>query len=147
MKTKMVVLVLATVLIAAGFQQALARGWGDGRGAGVYQGMGCAGACSGQYQQLDEETQNKLQAFRLETLELRKQMAMKRAEKQALLRAQTPDFKAVAQVEGVLFELRHEMQQKALEAGVPMMMGMGRMGGKGHHAKRMMPCGNQARWN
>jgi hypothetical protein len=144
MKKKMVVLIFTVALASAGFQQALARGWGDGRGAGGYYGTDCPGGCYGQYQQLDEEAQNKLKVFRAETADLRKQMAMKRAEKQALMRAQTPDPAAVAKVEGELFDLRNEMQQKAQEAGVPM---MGRSGGKGYHGKKMMPCGNQARWN
>ena len=56
-------------------------------------------------------------------------MAMKRAEKQALLRADTPDPTAVSNVEGELFDLRTTMHQKAVEADVVGLIGP--MGGFG----------------
>lgn len=118
---------LVTVLGFAVMQQASARGWGGGNGGGYncpYYGMN--------YQQLDEATQAKMDAFRSETTELRKQMAMKRAEKQALMASQSPDPQAVAKVEGELFDLRTEMQNKVDEAGLPVMGGRrGNCGGMG----------------
>ncbi len=53
---------------------------------------------------------------------------MKRAEKRALMKAQTPDAKAVAQVAGELFDLRTAMHEKAELAGVDQYLGAGRKG-------------------
>lgn len=146
MKIKKIVVVagLVTVLGFAVMQQASARGWGAGQGGGYdcpNYGMSS--------QQLDEATQAKIDAFRTETTELRKQIAMKRAEKQALMANQSPDAKAIASVEGELFDLRNEMQNKAREAGVPMMGGMrGKQGGMGMGAGyHTGPRFNQQGWN
>ncbi len=146
MKTKNMLLIAAVTaaLIFTGLQQVSARGWGGGQGMG---GSPCQN-----YQMLDEATQAKVGAFREATVELRKEIAMKRAEKRALMRAQTPDAAAVAKVEGELFDLRSEMQSKAQEAGMPMMgagMGMGMQGFHGRGSGRgqgMGPCGNQPGW-
>ena len=64
-------------------------------------------------------------------------MAMKRAEKQALMRSDKPDPQAVAKVTGELFDLRASMHEKAELAGVDQYVGPGRMGrmgsmGRGH---------------
>ncbi len=135
---------LVTVLGFAVIQQASARGWGGGYGGGFNcpnYGMN--------YQQLDSATQAKIDAFRAETTELRKQMAMKRAEKQALMANQNPDPQAIARVEGELFDLHTEMQSRAREAGVPAMGGRGgNYGGMGMGAGyRMGPRFNQQGWN
>ena len=55
-------------------------------------------------------------------------MAMKRAEKKALMRSDNPDAQAVARVTGEMFDLRVTMQEKAEEAGVAQYVGPGRMG-------------------
>lgn len=145
MNVKKAVVVLALIggLGFTGLYQAQARGWGGGYG-GNCQYVGC-----GQnYQMLDEATKAKADAFRKDTSELRRQMAMKRAEKQALLSAQNPSPADVAKVEGELFDLRTEMQSKAIEAGLPA-MGAGprgmRGGGKG--GPGMRPCYQQTNWN
>lgn len=141
MKKTLVIVGLVAVLGFAGMQHASARGWGGGYG-GDFQcpnyGMN--------YQQLDEATQAKIDAFRAETTELRKRIAMKRAEKQALMYSENPDPQAVANVVGELFDLRTEMQNKAREAGVPMMGGKrGGMGmGAGYHKG---PRFHQQGWN
>lgn len=147
MNTRKIIVVVAIIagLGLIGFQQAIARGWGGG----------WAGGCPGymqNYQQLDEATRSKVEAFRTETANLRKEIAMKRAEKMALMNSQSPDPKAVAEVQGQLFDLRMEMQNKAGGAGVPM-MGMGSRGmgmggpGKGGMGRGMGPCCNQRGWN
>jgi len=148
MKTKNILLIAAVTaaLTFTGLQQVSARGWGGG------QGMGSS-PCQN-YQMLDEAAQEKVSAFREATIELRKEIAMKRAEKRALMQAQTPDAATVAKVEGELFDLRSEMQKKAQEAGMPMMgagMGMGMHGFHGRGGGRgqgygMGPCGNQPGW-
>lgn len=144
MRKAAIVVGLVTVLGFAVMQQASARGWGAGQGGGYNcpnYGMN--------YQQLDQATQAKIDAFRAETTELRKQIAMKRAEKLALMANQSPDPQAIASVEGELFDLRTEMQNRAKEAGVPMMGGMrGMRGGMGMGAGyRVGPRFNQQGWN
>jgi hypothetical protein len=144
MKKVAVIAGLVTVLGFAVLQQASARGWGGGYGGGYNcpnYGMN--------YQQLDTATQAKIDAFRLETTELRKQIAMKRAEKHALMAGQNPDPQAIASVEGELFDLRTEMQKMAKEAGVPAMGGRrGNYGGMGMGAGyHMRPRYNQQGWN
>jgi len=152
-KKKAMIVVIAAGLAFAGLQQASARGYGGGHGGGHGSGYGGDCSCAGYgpyYQQMDEETKSKIDAFRSDTLELRKQIAMKKAEKRALMNHQNPDPAAVSKVVGDLFELRSTMQAKAKEAGVPMMGGKGgmnRSGGKGGSVGRMMPCANQQNWN
>jgi len=145
MNTRKIIIAIAIIagLGLVGFQQASARGWGGG----------CPGYGMN-YQQLDDATKAKVDAFRAETANLRKEIAMKRAEKRALLNNQAPDPQAVAKVEGQLFDLRTEMQNKAGDAGIPMMgmrqMGMGGPGngGMGRGMGRGMgPCYNQQGWN
>jgi len=88
------------------------------------------------YQQLDQATQDKIDAFRTDNQALRKEMVMKRAEKQALLNSTNPDPAAVAQVTGELFDLRTSMRERAVAAGVDQYMGRFGMGqggkGRGH---------------
>ncbi len=80
------------------------------------------------FQQLDQATQDKIQQFFKDTQPLHKEMAMKRAEKQALMRSDNPDPQAVAKVTGELFDLRTTMQEKAVLAGVDQYVGPGHMG-------------------
>lgn len=126
----------------------MATGASADRGRGN-RGLGGYGDCPqmrGQMQsqmpQLDQATQDKIKQFFKDTQPLHKEMAMKRAEKQALMQSDTPDPQAAAKVTGELFDLRVNMQEKAEQAGVGQyvgpghMSGMGRMGGMGR-----MNCG------
>lgn len=150
MNTRRILIVVALIagLGLVGLQQASARGWGGG---GNGDGCFCQGNGPG-YQQLDDATKAKVDAFKADTQDIRKQMAMKRAEKQALMGSQTPDAAAVAKVAGELFDLRTEMSEKAKEAGVPMMRGQGRDGriaGKWGHGqgRKHRPCFNRQSLN
>ncbi len=142
-KKAAVIAALVAGLGFTGLYQAQARGWGGGYGGDCpYAG------CGQSYQSLDDANRAKLDAFRNDTQDLRRQMAMKRAEKQALLSAQNPNPAEVARVEGELFDLRTQMQSKAAEADLPTMGGgprMGRGGGKGGYGMR--PCYQQTNWN
>lgn len=113
--------------------------WGKGGGYGGYgdcpqmQGQMMQGPMQGQMQgqmpqQLDQATQDKIKKFFKDTLPLHKEMAMKQAEKQALMQSDTPDPQAVAKVTGEMFDLRMTMQEKAELAGVDQYVGPGRMG-------------------
>jgi len=124
MKKKIVALALITGLTMATVASANwtrgQRGYGD-----------CPQVQSQMFQQLDQATQDKIKQFFKDTQPLHKEMAMKRAEKQALMRSESPDPQAVAKVTGELFDLRVSMHEKAELAGVDQYVGPGRMGGKG----------------
>ncbi len=103
-------------------------GMGGGHHGG---GQGMSGNMGQRYQDMDAETREKHDAFRAATAELRKEMAVKRAEKQAVMHAADPDPEQAAQLTRELLELRGRMMAEAEEAGIE--MGQGR------------PCGNGAR--
>lgn len=138
MKKHITALVLIVGLTMA---TAASANWGKG-----HRGPGGCGNCpqmQGQMQQLDQATQDKINQFFKDTQPLHKEMAMKRAEKQALMQSDTPDPQAVAKVTGELFDLRLNMQEKAEQAGVGQYVGPGRMGGMG----RMSGMGGPGRMN
>jgi len=130
MKKKIIALALITGLTMTTVASA---NWGRG-GRGGYgdcpqlQGQMMQGPMS---QQLDQATQDKIKQFFKDTAPLHKQMAMKRAEKQALMASDKPDPQAVSRVAGELFDLRTTIHEKAELAGVDQYVGPGRMGGKG----------------
>ncbi len=116
---------VALVLIIGftGFYQASAN-WGQGRMMG-----GCSTDCPQNRglssAPMDAETTAKFEKFFDETLDLRKQIVVKRAEKQALMRAEEPDSATVGKVTGELFDLRNIMRSKAKAAGLQGVGGMG----------------------
>lgn len=134
---RLIIVALVAGLCLVAFQQASARGWGGGPGGDC----SCQGYGPG-YQQLDEATKAKVDAFRSETKALRKQIAMKRAEERALMKSATPDAKAVAEVAGEIFDLKSSLAEKAEKAGVPMMTGQRRMERSGG-GRRPPPCAGQ----
>lgn len=151
MKKTAIIVGFVAALGLATMQQATARGMGGGYGGGQGNGYGGygGGPCPGygmNAPQLDTATQEKIDVFVSDTVELRRQIAMKRAEKRALMMNQPTDPAAIAQVTGELFDLRTQMRSKAEEAGVPMMsgprgFGQGmRGGGMGRSGKSMRPC-------
>ncbi len=110
--------------------------WGKNCG----QGYADCPQMQGQYQQLDQATQDKIKQFFSDNQGLRKEMMMKQAEKRALMRSDNPDPQLAAKVAGELFDLRTSLRAKAVEAGVDQYVGkgQGRMGGGGkHHGNRM----------
>jgi Spy/CpxP family protein refolding chaperone len=103
-----------------------------GRGGRGHGGYGDCPQMQGQmFQQLDQATQDKIKQFRKDILPLRKEMAMKRAEKKALMKSSTPDAQAVARLAGEMFDIRTTIHEKAELAGVDQYIGPGRMGGMG----------------
>ena len=139
MKKQLVALALIT-----GLTMATAASADRGRG---HRGYGDCPQAQGQmFRQLDQGTQDKIKQFFKDTQPLHKEMAMKRAEKQALLQSDKPDPQAVAKVTGELFDLRISMREKAELAGVDQYVGHGRMGAMGHkggkgHKGRGYGCG------
>lgn len=129
MKKKLAAAVVIATIGLAGLTQAYA-GWGNRGGGGNYGN--CPQYQGTQYNQVDPAAQEKFDAFFNDTQELRKGIAMKRAEKQAMLRSDNPDPAAMSKITGELFDLRTTMRQKAEEAGVSELRGqMGRPGMRG----------------
>ena len=103
---------------------------GPMQGKGPGPGPDYQKPCYMQQQQLDEETIKARDTLLSETVELRKQMAQKRAEKRALMKSDNPDPAKAAALAGEIFDIREQLRTKANAAGVPMQMliGKGRMG-------------------
>ena len=104
---------MAAVMVAAvgiiGLQQASAR---------VHDNTSREDGSFQQSRRLDDAEKEKLEKFRADTMDLRKQMVMKRAEETALTQSESPNIEAVRKVAGELFDLRGTMQEKAREAGL-----------------------------
>ncbi len=127
--------ILTTTLIAAiaiGTAVTASANWGQ-RGGGYWNDdMQAPGPrMQMQYQQLDPAVKEKLDKFITDTQDIRKEMAVKRAEQRAFLRSDNPDSEAAGKLAGELFDLRTTMQQKAEEAGVTAYVGpRGPQGGR-----------------
>ena len=98
----------------------------------------CSGIQMQRLQNLDPAIQEKVMQFRTDNQQLFKEMAMKRAEKRALMQSSNPDPKAAAHLAGELFDLRTTIHLKADEAGVaqyigPMNKGANGKGGRGKY--------------
>ena len=119
-----------------GNKQSMGKGR-QGSGKAMQQGLGnkqgMKGKMGPRYQAMDAETREKHDAFFASTTELRKEMAAKRAEKQAIMRSAEPDLDQAAQLTRELLELRSQMKVQAQEAGIEMGPGYGR--GKGYGGK------------
>ena len=133
---KIIIAVTVTTALAFAGLQAATAGPGSMKGGGP----GFQHPCPGQGQSFDEATLKTRDTFLSETVELRKNMAVKRAAKRAVMSSTTPDPAKASQLAGELFDLREQLRTKARAAGLPagMMMGMGRMG-----SGQMMPCSGQ----
>ena len=137
MKKKILAIALITGLTMATAASAHwgrgGRGYGGGYGSGYgycpqMQGQIGSDAGTNVYQQLDQATQDKIKQFYKDTQPLHKEIAMKRAEKQALMQSEKPDPQAVAKVTGELYDLQTTIHEKAEQAGVDNYVGPGRMG-------------------
>ena len=125
---------IAAIVLIVGLTMATAASANWGRGGNGPGGRGCCPPMQGQMMQnLDPATQAKVTQFFKDNQALHKQMAMKRAEKQALMSSDKPDPQAAAKVAGEMFDLRTALQAKAEAAGVSEYIGPmgGRMGGDG----------------
>ncbi len=114
MKKVLVAAALFVSLGMVGIQQVDARGPGGCGGPGdCWKSRGGAAV-----QTMDEETLKKHEAFRAETTELRKEMAVKRAQMRALMHSENPDDGKAGDIAGQLFDLRTQMHAKADAAGL-----------------------------
>jgi len=113
--------VLAGTIVLTGWQTAGARPWGGGShgwGAPPNNSCGAYGYSSSAGQRPDEESVEARDAFRAETAPLRKEIAVRRAEKIALMQNDNPDAKRISQLTGELFDLHEQLYSKAKEAGI-----------------------------
>ncbi len=131
-KTAVVMMVIVGLTLSIG-QQAFGHPHQGGKGMrGPHGGQGAG------WQQLDEQTKEKLRTFQQNNKALRKEMAIKQAVKQAIMGSKNPDPKAAAKITGELFDLRQQMREKAVAAGVADHIGpMGPMGPGGPDGPRM----------
>lgn len=102
--------------------------------ASARQGFGNNAPCQMQMTQLDPVAQKAREAFFSETVELRKQMAQKRAEMRVMMNAQTADTAQASLLAGELFDLREQLRTIAQEKGLPPQIGMGGRGNFNHGA-------------
>jgi hypothetical protein len=103
----MAVIVAAAVAVTGlGLQQAEARG------------IGYKGDSPRHMHKMDEATLAKIKKFKDDTRDLRKTIAMKRAEESALIRNENPDIQAVKKAAGELFDLKSTLREKAMSAGL-----------------------------
>lgn len=110
--SKMSLVVLLTLALSLGLA---ASSWARPEGGGMGCAMGC-GMMGGM--NLSPEQAGKLfdlkEKFRNDTVDLRKQMWIKRAEMAALWKTETPDEKAISAKQKEMSALRDQMQQKGL---------------------------------
>lgn len=123
MKKAIAVTALVTIIGLTGMYQASANcGHAGMRGNGD---VNCPGGRMSATAQMDEATKVKFEAFLKDTQALRKDIAVKRAEKRALMHSDNPDAAAVGKLAGELFDLRASMHVKAEEAGLSDVIGRG----------------------
>ena len=131
-------IVLVSAISVAGLQSAGAGPWGGG--PNKWGGPRC-GECDGSgywgQQQLDDKSIESRDAFLSETAALRKEIAVRKAEKRAIMLGDNPDAKRVAQLTGELFDLQEQLQSKAQEKGLrDAAFGRGRRGRRGGRGDR-----------
>ena len=110
---------LVSAISVAGLQNASANPWGGG--PNKWQNSQCGQCDRSNYRgqaQLDEKSTEDYEKFRNETSDLRKEIAIRKAEKKALMLNENPDAKRVAQLTGELFDLREQLHTKAQEKGL-----------------------------
>ena len=119
---------IAAIVLVAGLTMAAVVSANPGRG--MDSDGNCPQMGMPMMQQMDPATKEKIAKFFKDNQALHKQIAMKQAEKRAIMKSEKPDPQAAAKVAGELFDLRTAMHEKAEAAGVAQYMGpMG--GGKG----------------
>lgn len=112
-------IILVSAITTAGIQDASANPWGGG--PNKWSNSQCGQCDRSEFRgqpQLDEKSTEEYDVFRSETAELRKEIAIRKAEKAALMLNDNPDAKKVAQLTGELFDLREQLHSKAQEKGL-----------------------------
>ena len=138
MKKLLVAAALVGVISLVSFSMVSAHGR-DGNGPGKGYGN-CDGYTTCNNWSYDEQDKEKVATFRAETKEARKQIAVKRSERRALMSQDNPDEKRVATLTGEIFDLKNLVDEKAKETFGDNPQ-LGHMPGRGGHGK----CGEGPR--
>ncbi len=153
---KKIILGLALIgaVALAGMQTAGAgpRGGGSyGLGGPQCEDCGGYGAYGYGRQPLTEESQKAQDKFMTDTVQLRKDMATKRAEKKALMISDNPDAKRVAQLTSEIFDINEQLRSKVEESGIENAgfrgMGYGRGPGMGYGRGSGRGCNGPGGYN
>ncbi len=139
MKKIISIAALASVIGLTGLYSVMAYPGAGGMGGHE----GCAGGMQQKIAGMDDATKAKFKTFIQETQDLRRSMAVKSAERSALMAAETPDSREIGKITGELFDLRAAMYAKAEAAGIAEFLGKGpgcAMYGHqgGHHNRKAM---------
>lgn len=114
-------LIIALALVTLVGTMAWARGgWGGGYGMGPGSG----------YSQATPEQREAFAKFQMDTLEQRKQLAVKRVELRTLYSQPSPDQARINTLKNQITDLRAQIDKKAIEAGLT--TGSGRGYGRGY---------------
>lgn len=114
MKKFLVVAALVGILCLVSFSLVSARGnFRYGPGMGYGHGDDCGNCNSWSFDGQDRE---KVDTFLKETLDTRKQLAVKSSERRALMSQENPDEKRVAKLTGEIFDLKNMLDEKAKDA-------------------------------
>ena len=112
-KKYLVIAALVGILSFVGFSMVSARGnHGHGPGMGYGYGDDCGYCNNWSYEGQDKE---KVNTFLKETQETRKQLAVKRSERRALMSQDNPDEKKVGKLTGEIFDLKNLLDEKVKE--------------------------------
>lgn len=114
MKKTTMMMVTALIIVGLVAGTVWAGNWGGPRGGGDRGYCGAAG--SGPMSQ----------AFSEDTFDLRKQMAVKHGEYQALMAGENPDPGQAGKLKQEMFEIREQLRTKAREHNLPMSPRAGR---------------------
>ncbi|MFQ3574666.1 MAG: hypothetical protein SNJ53_08570 [Thermodesulfovibrionales bacterium] len=122
MKKIVIMLVVSTfVLTMISTVGAFGPGAGYGAGFGPY--------VAGQFNpkvQLTPEQLEKFNKFQTDVLPLRQKMLKLKTDLSILYSKANPDFKAIAEKQKEMVDVKIEIQKKAVEAGLPLPLGYGR---------------------
>jgi Spy/CpxP family protein refolding chaperone len=113
MQKFLVAAALVVVVSLVGYSMVSARGnhgHDHGPGMGYGYGDGCGYCDNWSYDGHDKE---KVDTFLKETQETRKQLAVKRSERRALMSQDNPDEKKVGKLTGEIFDLKNLLDEKA----------------------------------
>jgi len=111
MKKFLVAAALVGVISFLSFSMVSARGnHGYGPGMGYGYGDDCGYCNNWSY---DDQDKEKVDTFLKDTKETRKQLAVKRSERRALMHQDNPDEKRVAELTGEIFDLKNLLDEKA----------------------------------
>lgn len=135
-KNLKVVLAVAIVLVMATGAMAIGPGGGMGMGMANCPNVGA---------NLTPEQTQKFAQFQKETLPLRQQMLQLKTEMMTLRAQPSPDWKAIAEKQKQMVDVRIEIQKKKAEAGLtgfgPGLCGGAGMGMRGMGMRGMGMCG------